>query len=124
MGLRLDLTSVLNKSLRQLSQRSLTIGIRAEDFAIADPAVAWIAGDVGSSRTLVLTAIFGLNATQSSWSSGLAERKTFSAVIGSASTSGSIECISLPTANAMNSNESFNTIRRNAPAGATVAFEF
>ena len=58
MNLRLDITSLLNQSLPQLSQRSLTIGIRAEDFAIADPAAAWIAGavdlveDLGSDRYL------------------------------------------------------------------------
>ena len=57
-NLRLDLKSLVNQSLRQLSQRSLTIGIRAEDFAIADPAAAWIAGDIdlvedlGSDRYL------------------------------------------------------------------------
>jgi multiple sugar transport system ATP-binding protein len=57
-SLRLDLTSLLNKSLPQLSQRSLTIGVRAEDLAIAGPAAAWIAGDVefiedlGSDRFL------------------------------------------------------------------------
>ena len=58
MSLRLDLSSLLNKSLPQLSQRALTIGVRAEDFAIADPAAAWIAGavefveDLGSVRYL------------------------------------------------------------------------
>jgi ABC-type sugar transport system ATPase subunit len=58
MNVRLDLTNVLKKSLAQRLPRSLTIGIRAEDFAVADPAAAWITGDIdlvedlGSDRYL------------------------------------------------------------------------
>ncbi len=57
-NLRLDLTHVLKKSRAQRLPRSLTIGIRAEDFAIAEPAAAWITGDIdliedlGSDRYL------------------------------------------------------------------------
>ena len=55
-GLRLDLASLLKQSLARAAGRSLTLGIRAEDFEIADNAQAWIRGeielveDLGSDR--------------------------------------------------------------------------
>ena len=55
-GLRLDLASLLKQSLARAAGRSLTLGIRAEDFEIADSAQAWIRGeielveDLGSDR--------------------------------------------------------------------------
>lgn len=58
MGLRLELTTSLKLSWQQLAGRPLTIGIRAEDFTIVEPASAWIAGvvelieDLGSDRYL------------------------------------------------------------------------
>jgi ABC-type sugar transport system ATPase subunit len=54
--LRLDLASLLKQSLARAAGRSLTLGIRAEDFEIADNAQAWIRGeielveDLGSDR--------------------------------------------------------------------------
>jgi len=54
--LRLDLASLLKQSLTRSAGRSLTLGIRAEDFEIADNAQAWIRGeielveDLGSDR--------------------------------------------------------------------------
>ncbi len=55
-GLRLDLASLLKQSLARAAGRTLTLGIRAEDFEIADNAQAWIRGeielveDLGSDR--------------------------------------------------------------------------
>ena len=55
-GLRLDLASLLKQSLARSAGRSLTVGIRAEDFEITDAAGAWISGeielieDLGSDR--------------------------------------------------------------------------
>ena len=55
-GLRLDLASLLKQSLARAAGRTLTLGIRAEDFEIADSAQGWIRGeielveDLGSDR--------------------------------------------------------------------------
>lgn len=55
-GLRLDLANLLNQSLPRSAGRSLAIGIRPEDFEVADAGQAWIRGeielieDLGSDR--------------------------------------------------------------------------
>jgi multiple sugar transport system ATP-binding protein len=55
-GLRLDIASLLRQSLPRSAGRSLTVGIRAEDFAVIDDAQSWISGaiewveDLGSDR--------------------------------------------------------------------------
>jgi ABC-type sugar transport system ATPase subunit len=57
-SLRLDLAGLMKKSLPQLAGRSLTLGIRAEDFQPANDDQAWIGGevelveDLGSDRFL------------------------------------------------------------------------
>ena len=45
-SLRLDLAGLVTKKLPQLAGRSLTLGIRAEDFQPADAKQAWIGGEV------------------------------------------------------------------------------
>jgi len=55
-GLRLDMASLLRQSLPRSAGRSLTVGIRAEDFAVSDAAQSWLNGvvewieDLGSDR--------------------------------------------------------------------------
>jgi len=44
--MRLDLASLLKQSLPRSAGRSLTLGIRAEDFEITDGAEAWMTGEV------------------------------------------------------------------------------
>jgi ABC-type sugar transport system ATPase subunit len=59
-GLRLDLASLLKQSLPRSAGRSLTLGIRPEDFDTTDVGQAWINGeielieDLGSDRYLHL----------------------------------------------------------------------
>jgi ABC-type sugar transport system ATPase subunit len=57
-SLRLDLTGLLQTALARLAGRSLTLGVRPEDFHVADPGQGWISGivdlveDLGSDRFL------------------------------------------------------------------------
>jgi multiple sugar transport system ATP-binding protein len=44
--MRINLASLLNQSLPRSAGRSLTAGVRAEDFVITDAAGAWISGEV------------------------------------------------------------------------------
>ena len=59
-GLRLDIASLLNQSLPRSAGRSLSLGIRPEDFDTADAGQGWINGeielieDLGSDRYLHL----------------------------------------------------------------------
>lgn len=45
-SLRLNLASLLNQSLPRSAGRSLTVGVRPEDFEVTDSAEAWIKGEV------------------------------------------------------------------------------
>jgi len=57
-GLRLDLTGLLQAALARVAGRSLTLGVRPEDFHVVDPGQGWISGivdlveDLGSDRFL------------------------------------------------------------------------
>ena len=57
-GLHLDLTDLLQAALARLAGRSLTLGVRPEDFHVVDPGQGWISGivdlveDLGSDRFL------------------------------------------------------------------------
>ncbi|HZD54095.1 MAG TPA: sn-glycerol-3-phosphate ABC transporter ATP-binding protein UgpC [Woeseiaceae bacterium] len=57
-NLRLDLAGLLQRSLARLAGQPLILGVRPEDFHMADPAQAWISGevdlieDLGSDRFL------------------------------------------------------------------------
>ena len=57
-GLRLDISGPLRTPLTRFADRSLTLGVRPEDFELADSAQAWIMGeielieDLGSDRFL------------------------------------------------------------------------
>jgi len=57
-GLRLDISGPLRTPLTRFADRSLTLGVRSEDFELADSAQAWIMGeielieDLGSDRFL------------------------------------------------------------------------
>jgi multiple sugar transport system ATP-binding protein len=56
--LRLDLADLLQNALARLAGQALTVGVRPEDFHVADEGRAWISGaidlieDLGSDRFL------------------------------------------------------------------------